>query len=336
MSSKEATAWGIHAGRLGEADGLFLKEKVVALGDPVLGDLSHLHTSREDFKRHFAKKYPNAKILAISIWAGQSFRFIHEMKIGEIIIYPSKIDKEVHIGRVSGNYHFDKSKTYPHLRSVVWKKSVLRTNFSQGALYEIGSAQAFFQVKNYADEFIAALEDKSQFKELLMEEETEDVAQLSEELDTQTKDFVLKQLRRNFAGEALEVFIVHLLEKMGYHARQTSKNSPSVDIIAHMDEFGFVAPLIKCQVKSEESAIKLEPVEKLYSRVNQQNEYGLFITLSSYNDKVINFAEGKHNLRLIDGYELVDIVLEHYDELDTKYKNLIPLNRVFQPGVAVR
>ena len=72
-----------------------------------------------------------------------------------------------------------------------------------------------------------------------------------------------------------------------------------------------------------------------YSKLAEnQNEYGLFITLSGYNSKVITFAEAKHNLRLIDGYELVDIVLEHYDELDTKYKNTIPLNKVFLPSVA--
>jgi len=151
-------------------------------------------------------------------------------------------------------------------------------------------------------------------------------------IETQTKDFVLKQLYKNYKGEALEGFIVHLLEKMGYHARQTSKNNPSIDIIAHRDDFGFEPPLIKCQVKTEEGAIKLEPVEKLCSRVNP-NEYGLFITLSSYNGKVYRYAESQHNLRLIDGYELIDIILEYYENLDIKYKNTIPLDRVFLPRV---
>jgi restriction system protein len=191
---------------------------------------------------------------------------------------------------------------------------------------------SLFQIKNNADEFLAALEVKFASKEPVLED-VEEVATITEDIETQTKDFILKQLYKNYKGEDLEDFVVHLLEKIGYHARQTYKNSPSVDIIAHKDEFGFESPLIKCQVKSEESSIKLEPVEKLYSRVGQ-NEYGLFITLSTYGEKVRDFAESKHNLRLIDGYELVDIIMDYYEELDTKYKNAIPLNKVFLPSAS--
>jgi len=36
MNNGETNIWGIHAGRLGEADNLFLKENVVGLGDPDL------------------------------------------------------------------------------------------------------------------------------------------------------------------------------------------------------------------------------------------------------------------------------------------------------------
>ena len=328
----EKTFWGIHSGRMGEADSLFLTESVVGLGDLKLGDLSKIKSDRESFKKIFTVVYPTNKPGAILIWAGQMFRFMYEMKMGDIIIYPSKIDKEIHIGRVTGDYHFYPSKVFPHLRSVEWLKSIRRTSFSQGALWEIGSAQSFFQVKNYAEEFLTALKEKTEPEEAAPEE-TEEIATIMEDVETQTQDFILKQLNSNYKGEALEVFIVHLLEKMGYHARQTNKNTPSVDIIAHKDVFGFEAPLIKCQVKSEEGAIKLEPVEKLYSRVNQ-GEYGLFITLSDYGDKVRDFEAAKHNLRLIDGYELADIILEYYDELDTKYKNVIPLKKVFLPSLS--
>jgi restriction system protein len=129
--------------------------------DGTLGDLSKLTARREDFKKKFTQSYPNAKPGAHAIWAGQTYRFIYEMKKGDIIVYPSKMDKRVHIGYISGDYRFDASKIYPHLRSVEWKKSELRTIFSQDALYEIGSAQAFFQVKNYSDEFRKALKDQN-------------------------------------------------------------------------------------------------------------------------------------------------------------------------------
>jgi len=71
------------------------------------------------------------------------------------VVYPSKADRMVHLGKITGVYEYDPKTepAYPNMRSVKWVKSVPRTQFSQGALYEIGSALTLFQVKNYADEF---------------------------------------------------------------------------------------------------------------------------------------------------------------------------------------
>jgi len=324
----EQAVWGIHAGKHGEAHELFVKNKVIAIGWPKLGDLSK-YKDRDTYKKKYQEVY-GGPIGALGNRAGMFYRLAREMQPGDLVVYPSKIDKQVYIGRITGSYMYspDIDRRFPNQRKVQWRKNVPRTTFSQPALYEIGSALTLFQVKNYTDEFIAVLEGKPS-EELLEEEE---IGTISEDVEEQTKDFVLKQLKKYYKGEALEGLVVHLLEKMGYRARLTGKNNPSVDIIAHKDEFGFEPPLIKCQVKTEEGTIKLAPVEKLYSRVNQ-NEYGLFIALSDYNDKVYTFAEAKHNLRLVNGYELVDLILHYYDELDTKYKNTIPLGKIFLPSV---
>ncbi len=56
----EPTLWGIHSGRTGDADRLFLERKVVALGWAKLGGLSPL-TDREAFKAAVAVAYPEKK-----------------------------------------------------------------------------------------------------------------------------------------------------------------------------------------------------------------------------------------------------------------------------------
>jgi restriction system protein len=330
----EKTVWGIHAGPEGEGDSLFINNKVVAIRWHDIGDLSK-YKDRDEFKRQLEHTHTDMSLGAIRNAAGILYRFVYEMKIGDLIIYPSQRSKRIYIGEIKSEYKYqpDAPSNFVNQRNVDWKGNYPRTIFAQSALYEIGSALTLFQVKNYPDEFIAALDRKPEEGGVAaIHEETEEVAAMTENVESQTKDFVLKQIQRNYKGDALEDFIVDLLETVGYHARKTSTNTPSVDIIAHKDQFGFEAPLIKCQVKSADETIKLEPVEKLYSRLNQ-GEYGLFIALSDYNDKVVRFAEAKHNLRLIDGYELVDIVLEHYDKLDIKHKNTIPLDKVFLPSV---
>jgi restriction system protein len=42
MNDKELTLWGIHAGKTGDADNLFLKKKFIALGWAKTGDLASL------------------------------------------------------------------------------------------------------------------------------------------------------------------------------------------------------------------------------------------------------------------------------------------------------
>lgn len=285
-----------------------------------MGDLSK-YDDREQYKERYAKVYADTSEGAMRNAAGIFYRFVHEMAIGDLVVYPSSPTKQVYIGEVTGHYKHapDMDPHFPNQRSVKWLKNLPRTHFSQQALYEIGSALTLFQVRNNVDEFIAALEGRPE--PLAAEEE---VSTITADIETQTSDFILKQLYKHYKGDALEDLVVHLLEKMGYRARRTTRNKPSVDVVAHKDEFGFEPPVIKCQVKSEESAIKLEAVEKLYSNVGPQ-EFGLCVALSNYNDRASRFADGKANLRLIDGYELVDMIMAYYDDLDTQYKNAIPL-----------
>src|SRR6266545_4460205 len=155
--------WGIHGGRTGDANNLFLKQNCIALGWHKVGDLSKLAANREAFKAAVAEKFPEKKAGAIPVNAGQLFRFVHEAKTGDIVIYPSKADRHIHIGRIDGSYVYSPTgePTYPHRRKVEWLTDLPRTKFSQGALHEIGSAMSFFAVKTYADEFRIIIEGKA-------------------------------------------------------------------------------------------------------------------------------------------------------------------------------
>jgi restriction system protein len=326
----EAAMWGIHGGRYGDADGLFMKHKVIALGWRDMGDLSSLPGDREAFKARVAQAYVDEKPGAIPNYAGQLFRFVHEMNVGDIVCYPSQRDRHVHLGRVEGEYHFDPKTdpAYPHHRAVQWVKALPRTYFSQGALYEIGSAMGFFQVRNFADEFRAALEGKAPVP-------TPGPGLggfVSEEIEQATRDFVLRQLGQEMKGHPFADFVAHLLNAMGYQARVSPEGPDAgIDIIAHKDELGFEPPIIKVQVKSTEGSLGDPVVSALYGKVDQ-SEFGLVVTLGSITNQARNFARGKSNLRLIDGEELVDLILEHYDGFDAKYKGLIPLKRVYVPA----
>ncbi|MCB0085618.1 MAG: hypothetical protein KDE47_31970 [Caldilineaceae bacterium] len=147
---EETILWGIHAGKTGDADTLFLKNNIVAIGWSQVGDIGKLPPEREAFKAAVARTYNDIKPGAIPNNAGQLFRFVHEMKVGDYVAYPSKADKQIHLGKITGDYCYNPSSMagYPNQRAVQWLKRVPRTNLSQGALYEIGSAMSLFQIKN--------------------------------------------------------------------------------------------------------------------------------------------------------------------------------------------
>ncbi len=63
-------------------------------------------------------------------------------------------------------------------------------------------------------------------------------------------------------------------------------------------------------------------------------EFGLFITLGTFSPASATFAQSKGNVRLIDGVELVELVFQHYERFDSRYKGLLSLKRVYVPEAA--
>ena len=330
MSYKDSTLWGIHGGKAGAADSLFLKGGCIAIGWAKMGDLGSLKADREAFKQKVAEVHADIKAGAIPNCAGQLFRFVHEMNAGDLVVYPSKMDKQIHIGRVEGSYVYapDVDHSYPNQRKVAWLKSFPRTRFTQGALYEIGSAMSFFQVKNFADEFIQALEGNKPATPI---EDDQTVALVAEEIEETTRDFILKRLAQELKGHPFANFVAHLLSAMGYRSRVSPEGPDGgIDIIAHKDDLGFEPPIIKVQVKSSEGSIGDPVVSALYGKVGI-SEFGLLVTLGTFTIQARHFAREKSNLRLVDGDDLVALVLQYYDQLDSRYKGLIPLKRVYVP-----
>ena len=129
-------------------DNLFLQKNVIAIGWKDMGDLSKLPDNRDTFKEKYRNVYIDAKKGAIGTSAGMLYRFVHELQIGDYIVFPSKIDRKINIGTVESEYMYNpEANKYVQQRKVRWLKHLPRTAFSQGALYEIGSAMSFFSVK---------------------------------------------------------------------------------------------------------------------------------------------------------------------------------------------
>ncbi len=321
---EEKRVWGIHT----MSDALFLNDNIIAIGWREMGDLKLIEGSRDAFKERYNATYPDSKKGAVANGAGMLYRFTYEVQIGDHVVFPSKIDRQINIGIIESEYKYNpRAAEYVQQRAVKWLKHLPRTAFSQGALYEVGSAMSFFAVKNYADEYLGAL-DKSFKKAVISSEEDESVGATADEIVESTKDFILKELSKNLKGYALEEFIADLLSAMGYHTSLSSQGGDSgIDITAYKDE---LPPRILVQVKSQDGDIKETTIQSLKGAMHE-GDYGLFVTLSAYTKNAQKYLENTPIIKGINGTDLVELILKYYDKLDDKYRKMIPLKMVYIP-----
>lgn len=323
---EEKKIWGIHT----MDDFLFLNKSVIAIGWKSMGDLGTIAPEREAFKKKYVEVHPDVKPQSVSNGAGMLFRFVHEMKQGDYVVFPSKFNRQINIGVIESDYIYAPTEAeYVQTRKVKWLKHLPRTAFSQGALYEVGSALSLFMVKNYADEYLAALENTSKKVEIAADD-VEVVEKTTEDIIESTKDYILKELSKNLKGYDLEDFVADLLHAMGYRATVSAHGGDSgVDITAYKDE---LPPRILVQVKSSDSSISESTIQSLKGAM-REGDYGLFITLSNYTKNAKNYLNNTPIIRGIDGTELVELILKYYDGLSDKYKQIIPLQKVYIPNI---
>lgn len=318
----EIRMWGIHT----KNDSLFLNGNVVAIGWREMGDLSVLEPTRDAFRDKYVQVYPDAKKGSIGTGVGMLYRFLYEIQVGDYIILPSKADRMVNIGKVEGEYQYiPDADEFVQQRKVRWLKHLPRTAFSQGALYEIGSALTLFAVKNYPDEFLRALEKG--FRKAPQEKD-DSVGATAEDIIETTKDYILKEISRQLKGYDLEEFVADLLRAMGYRTTVSPRGGDSgIDITAYKDE---LPPRILVQVKSQDGDIKEATIQSLKGAM-REGDYGLFITLSNYTKNAKRYLDNTPIIRGINGTELVELVLKYYDSLSEQYRKMIPLQKVFIP-----
>ncbi|MBQ1510320.1 MAG: restriction endonuclease, partial [Selenomonadaceae bacterium] len=257
----------------------------------------------------------------------QLYRFVCEAKIGNYVVFPSKVDRAINIGRIEGEYFYEPSEgRFVQQRKMKWLKTAIpRTAFSQGALHEVGSAMTFFQIRSYADEFLSAL--SGTVNKVVEDDPT--IGETAEEIEAQSRDYILKQLKKNYKGYPFEEVVQDLLRAMGYAKTSVSRHGGDhgKDIIVYKDE---LPPRIVVQVKSQDDPIP----EKMLQQLNgclEGGDYGVFVALSHFTDNALKFLSKTPRIRAIDCEEFIDLFLSYYDKLSDEYQKAIPLRKVYIP-----
>lgn len=333
--------WGVHMGEQVGANPV--EQGYVAIGWGALGDLTR-YPDREALKAALAQHYPDKKEGSRPVDAGILFRFTHEMQKGDIVVYPSKYDRMVNIGRFTGKFDHvaDDPDGYPNRRGVAWIGHFPRNDFTQSTLNEIGAFICVFLIKARTGNEIWAKVGVAQPEgaatpavETVEEAPDDDTATVavSEQAAMTAADFVIRQIMANQDGYAFEELVAHLLECMGYTARVTKRSGDGgVDVIAHRDKLGFEPPILKVQCKRRTDQRPRTEVDQLLGTLGE-GEYGLFISFGSFSREAVELERKRPQLRLIDSKQFVKLLLEHYDRLAPHYRSMIPLKQIYVPDL---
>jgi len=161
--------WGIHIGEAGEFVEFAKKGDYIAIGWNELGNLNWLikgHPS--ELKTRLSKIYKKVYRSKISGNAiGQIMRFIREIKKDDIVLLPNPITRTVLIGKVVGNYGFEKSKDgcrYRNRKKVKWLKEVERDKLSQPLKKSLSSMLTIFSISGYDKEISNLIAGKPSHK----------------------------------------------------------------------------------------------------------------------------------------------------------------------------
>jgi len=332
----EKRIWVIHMRKIRfEANLLDQVEKgFIALGWKQL-DLRNFKTREEIVTA--LEDLGTVKAGAIPVYASQLFRFAYGMKKGDMIVLPVAKSSVIKIGRVaedSFKRDTDFDEEYVHIRKVEWIKDVQRNDYSQTAKHSLGSFSSVSLGSELVyKETMSLLEGKnipkeSEFEDLEIEEDPllnlEDI--LAEKLD----DFISSRIDEN-SGHKYAVIVAALLRSMGYVTEVASAGPDGKrDIMAYPDELQLKDPMIRVEVKSSQNPISVDDVRALNGAL-RGNERGLFVARGGYTKSARDFAKEIPHLTLIDGEEVVNLLLKYYDKLDPETQDLIPLKQVWIP-----
>lgn len=152
------------------------------------------------------------------------------------------------------------------------------------------------------------------------------------DLDASIRDQIRARILQRFKGHGLARLVASVLRTQGF-TTETAKEGPDggVDIFAAMGNLGFGSPRMVVQVKSEQGQIDVAAVRELQGVMHQnQADNGLFVAWGGYRGSVRKeFARSFFQIRLWSSEDLIDALMENYDQLDPDIRQEIPLKRVW-------
>lgn len=309
----------------------FVKGGYAAIGWSELAtDLTSLETL-EEMKALYRQVNPDVTSnLVVGLKAGQAWRFVREVQAGDFIVTPAAESGWLHYGQVAEDpsYSYEPAPTdgcrYHHRRRIEWSKDRLhRSDLSVPFQNGLRAMLTVYEVK-HADEFLAAIGRSDLVPPRTM---------LAVGGHYDAHRVVLERILELDATE-FEVLVTHLLGALGFEGSETvgKTGDGGVDATGVLDVSNLAQIRIFVQVKryALERAVRNSDIRKLRSAIPMGGQ-GAFITTSRYRKEAHEIANehGFPRIGLINGHQLVDLLVEHWSDIPEEFQEQLGL----KPGL---
>ena len=327
------TMWMVRAASDSSLFQPFITGGVVAIGWAEVGDLGAF-SSRNEILAEVRKRYPDWKPGAHITTASMLHRFSREMKLEHGVITYDRIRRVYAVGNTKGQYRHDPdfNPDYPNVRSVEWTATeVSRDRLATPTKNTLGSTLTLFRIPDSAErDILRAARDGSEAAppEELVEEEEE----LLEDIEARSLEFI-KDRVVHLDWEDMQRLVAGLLRAMGYKTRISAAGPDrGKDIVASPDGFGFESPRIVAEVKHRPKSSMGSQEIRSFVGGRHPDDKGLYVSTGGFTQDARYEAErAKVPVTLMGLDELVEALINYYEQMDAETRRLVPLRRVYWP-----
>lgn len=292
---------------------------------PAMGDLTKFS---EENKDRLIEKYKNTYgAPPKKTDASQILRFVHDIKVGHIIILPTKPEDEENIiiyliGKIKSPAYYAKKprdKAYTRVRrDVEWIKSVQRDSFSEPLKNSLTGQLTVYNIDKHKEEIELMISGKRyEAKPIIIPDKTDMIGKLSE---------VQKRLM-DISPSNFEQLVCETLN-LKYDVKTVKTRDVAdggVDFVS-LNDRGHIK--YRGQIKRTSKNISNSEILQLRGTLSE-DEGGIFITTSHFTPSSIEESNSanKKKIHLINGIHLSQIIIDIYDKLDDKFKNTLKIEK---------
>jgi restriction system protein len=331
--------WLVRSGGHGEYEPRFLQEqRIYFTWEDLHDDLTDAKSPDEMFQRMQAT-YSDCSENTVTNWSRQAWAFFKRMEPSDWVVMPSKLKPALHFAEITSQPQFaaHAESRFRHWRTVKWVAlDIPRTNFDQDLPYSFGAFMTVCGIsRNNAEARVKEMSQngwKSTLKSITSLPAADDAAPVTYDIEEAARDSIAKLITARFKGHGLARLVEAVLKAQGYTTYLSAEGpDKGVDILAAPGALGFGKPRVCVQVKSGDTPVDLPTLNQLIGTMqNVHADQGLLVAWAGVKGSVDKERPAQFfRVRVWDQNDIIENVLQHYDQLPDELRAELPLKRLW-------